>query len=249
MLNSKPLHCSQTESSQGEAFSSPLFPVTILANTPQANGYVLLCLAIPPEIPLLENNYLLFIKLDNILPVMRVNPAQQTLDVLCSANAALYQIGTQYVATLLHKPFIVFQSPITLLIAENNYIASLVFLVNRLRVQQQAQTMVCFLTAEAAFPFKPRPSQIFLPAMPDGVIAAMPLLDDWGVVSRLAHEDDLVGCYAGHIVALIRHYLTTQAPENISIQAIVSPTRARAIHALIDEYPIQAIHTTVIDSV
>jgi dihydroorotate dehydrogenase electron transfer subunit len=31
------------------------------------------------------------------------------------------------------------------------------------------------------FPFDPQPSQIIVDGLPDGVIAAMPLLDDWGI--------------------------------------------------------------------
>ena len=40
--------------------------------------------------------------------------------------------------------------------------------------------------SEIPFPFKTRPSTILVPGIPAGSIAAMPLLDGWGVPSRLA---------------------------------------------------------------
>jgi len=56
-----------------------------------------------------------------------------------------------------------------------------------------------------------RPSTIVLPGMPDGVIACMPLLDDWGVPSRLATLAGFPGCFdalrhrpCGHLARLAR---------------------------------------------
>src|SRR5688572_8319064 len=40
--------------------------------------------------------------------------------------------------------------------------------------------------SEIPFPFRTRPSTILVPGIPAGSIAAMPLLDGWGVPSRLA---------------------------------------------------------------
>ena len=41
----------------------------------------------------------------------------------------------------------------------------------------------------------------------DGVIAAMPLLEDWGVPSRLASLQGYAGCYDGYITELARSWL------------------------------------------
>jgi dihydroorotate dehydrogenase electron transfer subunit len=43
--------------------------------------------------------------------------------------------------------------------------------------------------------------------MVDGVIAAMPLLDDWGVPSRLASLQGYPGCHQGYITDLARVWL------------------------------------------
>ena len=63
------------------------------------------------------------------------------------------------------------------------------------------------LGSEVPFPFDPRPSQFVVPGLPDGVIAAMPLLEDWGVPSRLASLQGFAGCHQGYVTDLARHWL------------------------------------------
>lgn len=63
------------------------------------------------------------------------------------------------------------------------------------------------LASEVPFPFKARPSAILVPGLPDEVIAAMPLLDDWGIPSRLASLQGYPGCYQGYITELARLWL------------------------------------------
>jgi len=63
--------------------------------------------------------------------------------------------------------------------------------------------------SEVPFPFKARPSTILVPGIPAGSIAAMPLLDGWGVPSRLASKADLPGCYDGFVTQLADEWLGT----------------------------------------
>ena len=63
------------------------------------------------------------------------------------------------------------------------------------------------LGSEVPFPFQARPSQFVVPGMPNGVIAAMPLLDDWGIPSRLASLQGYAGCHQGYVTDLGRHWL------------------------------------------
>ena len=63
------------------------------------------------------------------------------------------------------------------------------------------------LGSEVPFPFQARPSQFVLPGIPDGVIAAMPLLEDWGIPSRLASLQGYAGCHQGYVTDLARHWL------------------------------------------
>jgi len=63
------------------------------------------------------------------------------------------------------------------------------------------------LGSEVPFPFTPRPSEILLPDMPDGVIATMPLLDDWNIPCRLASQQAMPGIHLGYVTDLARHWL------------------------------------------
>jgi dihydroorotate dehydrogenase electron transfer subunit len=69
------------------------------------------------------------------------------------------------------------------------------------------QTPFVILGSEVPFPFTSKPSQILLPGIPDGVIGSMPLLEDWGIASRLASLQDYPGCFNGYVTDLARHWL------------------------------------------
>jgi dihydroorotate dehydrogenase electron transfer subunit len=61
--------------------------------------------------------------------------------------------------------------------------------------------------SEIPFPFKTRPSTILVPGIPAGAIGAMPLLDGWGVPSRLASKAGYSGCYDGFVTQLADEWL------------------------------------------
>ena len=63
--------------------------------------------------------------------------------------------------------------------------------------------------SEIPFPFKVRPSTILVPGIPAGSIAAVPLLDGWGVPSRLASKAGFPGCYDGFVTQLADQWLGT----------------------------------------
>ena len=65
------------------------------------------------------------------------------------------------------------------------------------------------LGSDTPFPFRPRPSVIVIPGIPTGVIACMPLLEEWGVASRLASTLDLPGCFEGPVTALADMWLAS----------------------------------------
>jgi dihydroorotate dehydrogenase electron transfer subunit len=75
--------------------------------------------------------------------------------------------------------------PRTLLLGGGVGIPPMVFLAATLRGDPHWRPLV-LMGSEVPFPFSARPSAILVPGIPDSVIAAMPLLDDWGVPSRLA---------------------------------------------------------------
>jgi dihydroorotate dehydrogenase electron transfer subunit len=66
--------------------------------------------------------------------------------------------------------------------------------------------------SEIPFPFKTRPSTILVPGIPAGAIAAMPLLDGWGVPSRLASKAGYAGCHDGFVTQLADEWLGALDP-------------------------------------
>ena len=70
------------------------------------------------------------------------------------------------------------------------------------------------LGSEVPFPFRPEPSKLLLPDLPEGVIGCMPLLDHWGIPSRLASFAGFAGCFQGYVTDLARHWLQSLEPQS-----------------------------------
>lgn len=82
---------------------------------------------------------------------------------------------------------------------------------------------VFFYETEAFF-FTPTPSEILTPELPDNMIAAIPLLDDLGIPSRLCCGKFRPGCFEGDLT-LLAEELSTQIPwlglvENKTVQSL-----------------------------
>jgi hypothetical protein len=71
------------------------------------------------------------------------------------------------------------------------------------------------LGSDTPFPFRPRPSVIVVPGIPTGVIACMPLLEEWGIASRLASTADLPGCFEGSVTDLADAWLSSLSPADL----------------------------------
>ena len=70
--------------------------------------------------------------------------------------------------------------------------------------------------SEIPFPFNARPSTHIVPGIPAGVIAAMPLLEEMGVPSRLASRSGFPGCYDGFVTGLAEEWLGSLAPAALA---------------------------------
>jgi dihydroorotate dehydrogenase electron transfer subunit len=86
----------------------------------------------------------------------------------------------------------------------------MIFIADALRGSDRQPFVV--LGSEVPFPFTARPSQFVVPGVPDGVIAAMPLLEDWTIPSRLASLQGYPGCHQGYVTDLARHWLDALDP-------------------------------------
>jgi dihydroorotate dehydrogenase electron transfer subunit len=77
--------------------------------------------------------------------------------------------------------------------------------------QNRTKQLLVLLGSDTPFPFRPRPSVIVVPGIPTGVIACMPLLEEWGIASRLASTLDLPGCFDGPVTELAQGWLNSLA--------------------------------------
>lgn len=90
----------------------------------------------------------------------------------------------------------------------------MVFIAEHCQQQKDYEPFV-ILGSEVPFPFTTKPSEIMVSGMPDGVIASMPLLDDWNIASRLASLQGYAGTYDGYVTDLARHWLKSLSKEQL----------------------------------
>ncbi len=91
----------------------------------------------------------------------------------------------------------------------------MIFWAAHLRHQPTVKPLV-LLGSEIPFPFTARPSQYLLPGIPAATIAAMPLLEDWNIPSRLASLQGYPGCFNGYVTDLAAAWLSTLTPEALT---------------------------------
>ncbi len=96
---------------------------------------------------------------------------------------------------------------IPLLIGGGVGIPPMVFLAEHIMKQTKTVKPFVIMGSEIPFPFNARPSRIMVEGVPDDAIACMPLLEDWGIASRLTSRQGYPGCYDGFVTDLARHWL------------------------------------------
>ena len=151
------------------------------------------------------------------LSIMRTSPREGWIDLLYKVEGN----GTRHLSTrqkgeklsLLGPIGTPFQEhmnrPRPLLIGGGVGIPPMIFLADNLRSIAGAYQPLVLMGSEIPFPFKPQPSEIIVPGIPEGIIASMPLLDDWNIPGRLASQQDFAGCYTGYVTDLARCWLNS----------------------------------------
>jgi dihydroorotate dehydrogenase electron transfer subunit len=139
------------------------------------------------------------------------------------------------------KPFVPHpERPRPLLLGGGVGIPPMVFIADALRRDKRAAWKpFVAMGSEIPFPFNARPSQIVVPGVPEGVIAAMPLLEDWGIASRLASKQGYAGCHDGFVTDLGREWLRALpagARGEVEIFACGPTPMLRAVAALAQEF-------------
>jgi len=127
------------------------------------------------------------------------------------------------------RPFVPHaERPRTLLLGGGVGIPPMVFLAEHLNGQNREATAAArwkplvLMGSEVPFPFRTRPSAIILPGMPAGTLACMPLLEEWGVPSRLASCSDFPGCFSGFVTELADAWLASLGPAELAEVEIFS---------------------------
>lgn len=158
------------------------------------------------------------------LSIMRADPRAGWIEVLYKVVGP----GLRHLAARRHGDVVNTMGPIgkgfelhpkkprTLLVGGGVGIPPMVFLAETLRERSDARWQpLVLMGSEIPFPFRARPSTIIVPGIPVGVIGCMPLLDDWGIPSRLASFADLAGCFHGYVTSLASTWLATLTREQL----------------------------------
>jgi dihydroorotate dehydrogenase electron transfer subunit len=159
------------------------------------------------------------------LSIMRADAAAGWIEILYKVvGPGLHALAARKVGEHLSvlgpigRPFNLHpERPRPLLVGGGVGIPPMVFLADALRSDRRAawQPLV-LMGSEVPFPFRTRPSTIIVPGMPDGSIACMPLLEEWGIASRLASRSDFPGCFPGFVTELADTWLATQTPAQLA---------------------------------
>ncbi len=194
-----------------------------------------------------------FVRCDPYLPmrrpmsIMRADRTAGWIDILYKIHGP----GTELLANRRAGDMLSLMGPIgvpfklegyrrrPLLIGGGVGIPPMVFLAEHMKRRARALAPLVLMGSEAPFPFKPRPSQFVMPGIPTGVIAAMPLMEDWGLPSRLASLKGFAGCFEGLVTDLAWHWLDTLGFEHraeVEIFACGPTPMLRAVAALAKDY-------------
>jgi len=186
------------------------------------------------------------------LSIMLADATAGTIDILYKVvGAGLDKLSRQRVGTRLSllgpigRGFTASADrPRSLLIGGGVGIPPMIFLADALRRRTDARWQpLVLMGSEIPFPFRARPSTLLIPAMPAGVIAGMPLLEDWGMPSRLASLAGFPGCFEGYVTALAEVWLATLEPQALAETAIYAcgPTpMLKAVAGLARRYGVPA---------
>ena len=126
-----------------------------------------------------------------------------------------------------------------LLIGGGVGIPPMIFLAEQLKQSSTDVQPLVLMGSEIPFPFKPTPSQFMLDGIDPDVIAAMPLLDDWNIPSRLASLQGYAGCYQGYVTELAAQWLETMTAKErqaVKIFACGPHPMLKAVAKLASDY-------------
>ena len=129
--------------------------------------------------------------------------------------------------------------PRPLLIGGGVGMPPMVFVADMIRQQHTNFSPFMILGSEVPFPFSAQPSEFMIPGMPDGVVASMPLMEDWNIPCRLASTQGYVGCFEGYVTDLARLWLdalTAEQRQEVEVFTCGPHPMLEAVAKLASEY-------------
>jgi len=159
------------------------------------------------------------------LSIMRTDPGGGWIELLYKVTGvglralAARKVGERIsVLGPIGRPFTVHRErPRPLLVGGGVGIPPMIFLADWVRSHREVQWQpLVLMGSEIPFPFRSRPSRIVIEGMPVASIACMPLLDEWGIASRLASRSGFAGCFDGFVTELADAWLRTLRPEALA---------------------------------
>jgi len=109
---------------------------------------------------------------------------------------------------------------------------SAIFLAQYYKKKNVSKNLYLFFESKEKFSFNPVPSQFMTPFLPAHVIAAMPLLEDWGILSRLLNPR-LPGCFDESInllLSMVVDYVCWRHEQKVRIELIGHTEFLSSIH-------------------
>ena len=181
------------------------------------------------------------------MSIMRTDPREGWIEILYKAHG----YGTRLLARRRPGELVNLLGPIgkgfrltgyrrrPLLLGGGVGIPPMLFLAEHMKNHDPGLSPFVVMGSEVPFPFRPRPSRIMVEGIPAEVIACMPLLDDWGIASRLASLAGFNGCHTGYVTDLARLWLSSLPGgglEEVEIYACGPTPMLRAVAALASEF-------------
>ncbi len=183
------------------------------------------------------------------LSIMRTDPRQGWIEILYKVVGH----GTRLLATRRPGETLPTLGPVgngfrldparprRLLIGGGVGVPPMIFLAQQISTQhkQDAGSTLAVFGSEVPFPFTPRPSQLEVPGITPSANAAMPLLEDWQIASRLCSLQNYAGHYHGYVTDLVQQYLAgldRQQHQQVALFACGPEPMLQATAALAGEH-------------
>ena len=130
--------------------------------------------------------------------------------------------------------------PRALLIGGGVGIPPMIYIADKARHDGRTQPFA-ILGSEIPFPFELQVSKFDVPGIPDGVNSAMPLLEKWGVPSRLTSLQGYDGCHQGYVTDLADLWLQqldASELEQVAIYTCGPTPMLKAVAELANRYDV-----------